>query len=653
MTALTIVAISGELLVIATVIGNPFRVFLLRHLDIGTSAAPELKWLVSLFTGIAVLPLTLLWLGLLPGLVSPPTILSILFLFLAANLVIYRRQLLRLTSGFPKWGEVLPAQSRWFLGLFLAILAFQMLGLSGLFVTPGDDAKLYSLISQRFIEVNGIPGDWGTYAPSGWFIERTHLLLPGFSSIVAFLVPISGFDVPTLVSVLSSLFRILTASSLYCLVWVFTRRRIPSLLAMFVYGFLILEPAVNWFTWGGMAELSSISLLPVAAAGTFLIGSNVAKSKAALLWVGIVVGGMGLLHPFAFFYYLAFVSAVALFFMSRRHWAGALTSLLPTLLGLGLSSGPILHAVPAEAAISASYSIFNPAWTPVLSWTMTVNQAAVSIASRAIVVFGIAAVVFLVEGSLLLRRSINAGGTIRAIFGLWALLLFLLHENNPNGLFLVPFPLWYRVDPNRTFSITSLSVAVMVGLVLEAGFRILVSDRRFKFGHSFLLSLKGWRSMSRTRLMAIGLVSFIAIAQITSNAAILFSARGDSPVQSDDIQAFSWIRTHTQANATFFVNTADAGTWIPLYTSRRVVLPFGVITNYTLLEEYTVALNGFIMSPTNITSLQFMRSTGATYVYAGPGRIYDRPGFDPAKIQASGPFDAVYNGGSVWIFRLT
>jgi len=527
-----------------------------------------------------------------------------------------------------------------------------MVALSGLFVTPGDDAKLYSLISQRFIEVKGIPGDWGAYAANSWSIERTHLLLPGFSSLVAFLAPISGFDVPTIVSVLGSLFRILTASSLYYLVWVFTRRRIPSLLTMFVYGFLILEPEVNWFSWGGMAELSSISLLPVAAAGTFLIGKNEVKSKTALLWVGMVVGGMSILHPFAFFYYLAFVLSVTVFFVSKRYWAGALASWFPTLLGLGLSSGPILHAAPEEAAISASYSIFNPAWTPIFNWTMTLNQAFLSIGSRAIIVYGIAAVVILLEGSILVRRSIIAGGGTRAILGIWALLLFLLHENNPNGLFLVSFPLWYRIDPNRTFSITSLSVAVLVGLILEAGFRNLVLERRFKFGRSFLLSLKGWRSMSRTRMLAIMLVSLIVVGQIISNAAILYSARVDSPVQTDDIRAFSWIRNHTQTNATFFVNSADAGTWIPLYTSRRVVLPFGVITNYTLLEDYTVALNDFMINPSNITSLQFMRSTGATYVYAGPGRIYDRPSFDPAKILTSGPFEVIYTSGSVWIFQL-
>jgi hypothetical protein len=401
-----------------------------------------------------------------------------------------------------------------------------------------------------------------------------------------------------------------------------------------------------------MAELSAIALLPIAAAGTFLISKSGSSSKTALLWVSLVVAGMTLLHPFAFFYYLAFVLSATFFFLSKGRWARAFRSWWPTLLGLGLSSGPILYTVPEESAISAYYSISNPGWTPVFNWTMTLNQAFLNAASRALVVYGFATVVFLLAGLILTRRSVRAGESIPTIIGTWAFMLFLLHENNPGGLFLVPFPLWYRIDPNRTFSITSLSVAVMVGLIMEAGLRNLVSERRFKFGRSFLLSLKGWRSITRTRMLAIILVSLIVVAQIISNAALLFSARADSPVQTDDIQAFSWIKTQTQANATFFVNSADAGTWIPLYTSRRVVLPFGVITNYTLLEDYTVALSAFMINPANITSLQFMRSTGATYVYAGPGRIYDRPGFDIAKILGSGTFDVVYKVGSVWIFRL-
>jgi len=651
LTIADLIIITGEFLALATVVGNPFRVLLLRAWEFGPHTILEVKWLTSLTTGIAVLPLFLLWLGLLPGLVTPAVMWVLPFAFLGANIWIYRKQLLRLPTSTWRFKEVRRAKSWWFVGLFVFILVFQMIALPGLFVTPGDDAKLYSLITQRFVEAQGIPGDWGTYAATSWYIERTHLLLPGFPSLVAFLVPLTGFDIPTVVSVLASVFRMLTASTLYVLIWTLTRRRVPSLLAMSVYGLLILEPTVRWFSWGGMAELSSLSLLPVAAAGTFLVAKNGITSKPGLFWVSLLVAGMSLLHPFAFFYYLAFVISNTTVFLFKADRSKAIFSLLPTVLGLGLASGPILHAVPAEASIAASYSVSNPAWTPVLNWTMTIGEALVGLFDRSIIVYGAAAIILLLGGTILLRQSVRTQEEIFVVLALWVGVLFFLHENNPPGLFLIPFPLWYRIDSNRTLSITSLAVSIIASLLLESEFRRIVRGNRH-VGFLPYLSLTRRRLMSRGRGLAILIGVLMVTTQLVSNASLLLAARVDSPISADDMQAFSWIRTQTSPNATFFVNWADAGTWIPVYAGRRVVLPFGVVTDIALMRNYTSTVSFFAGNPTNATSLQFMNFSKATYVYSGPARIYGRPGFNSTKIIAAGLFDQLYHQGSVWIFRL-
>ena len=87
------------------------------------------------------------------------------------------------------------------------------------------------------------------------YTEYTHLLLPGFSSEVAFLDFLVGAGIPSTVSVIASVFRSLTAATLYVLVWTLTKRKMPSMIAMVVYGLVIVEPTFGWFTWGGMAEL--------------------------------------------------------------------------------------------------------------------------------------------------------------------------------------------------------------------------------------------------------------------------------------------------------------------------------------------------------------------------------------------------------------
>ena len=184
---------------------------------------------------------------------------------MALKQLLHWRGHIRRFQGLPRF------KNRWFIVLFLLIIIVQMAPLVGLWVTPGDDAKLYSLISLRIVESQGIPRNWGAFASSSWYTEYTHLLLPGFSSEVAYLYLLFGVSIPSGVSVVTSLLRSLTAATLYVLVWTMTRRRMPSILAMATYGLVIVEPTFGWFAWGGMAELAAISILPIAATGTYLL----------------------------------------------------------------------------------------------------------------------------------------------------------------------------------------------------------------------------------------------------------------------------------------------------------------------------------------------------------------------------------------------
>ena len=260
-----------EFIAVATLIGNPGRRFLFRIDNAELFRRVEVTWILSLTTGIALLALILLWLGLYPGLIIPSLTWILSLGALTVNVMIYRKQLPR-WRGYIRRFQGLPRfKGRWFVALFLLIIGIQMSPLVGLWVTPGDDAKLYSLISLRIVESQGTPRNWGVFASPTWYTEYTHLLLPGFSSEVAFLYLLFGASIPSGVSVITSLLRALTAASLYALVWAMTRRRMPSILAMAIYGLVIVEPTFGWFAWGGMAELAAISLLPIAAMGTYLL----------------------------------------------------------------------------------------------------------------------------------------------------------------------------------------------------------------------------------------------------------------------------------------------------------------------------------------------------------------------------------------------
>jgi hypothetical protein len=550
---------------------------------------------------------------------------------LGMNGLIYRRKTLNFGSYVGAFRRLPSLRARWFVLVLLLILAVQLSPLVGLWVTPGDDAKLYSLISLRVVESQGIPRDWGIFASPNWYVEHTHLLLPGFSSEVAFLTILFSAGIPSTVSIIASLFRSLTAASLYVFVWILTGRRMPAALTMAVYGLLMVEPTFAWFAWGGMAELAAISILPLATAGTYLLSKEGGIHWRLSLWTALLIGGMSLLHPFAFFYYLVFLVSLSLVLGITHNFSRAIRVWLPTVVSLALVSGPILNAFASELSISQVYSTYNPAWTPTLTLSMSISQALYSLIARYVAVYGAAATSLLFVGLVASRRFLRPQKEVLAIVGSWYVALFLLHENNPNGLFVIPFPLWYRIDSNRTFAITSLVVAIVVGLIVEPWIR------RFRLRLHFVRS-GDFRGLSRVirsnrrRSIIAGLAIALAISQAVLNTDLVFAARSASPVGAQDIAAFDWVKTQTPIKAVFFVNWADAGGWIPAYAGRSVVMPFGVITNYSLLQNYTQAVASFIQDPTSRFSVEFMKSTGVTYIYSGPGRIYGRQGFDPGLV---------------------
>src|SRR5947199_1287474 len=101
---LTIAALGLGFLAYATVIGNPVRRLLLSP-DVFEGQRPNLpiRWVTSVMTGLAVIPLVYLTLGLVPGWAGPGPAWGLLLSTLVWNVVLYRRDLRRLPE---KWRQV-------------------------------------------------------------------------------------------------------------------------------------------------------------------------------------------------------------------------------------------------------------------------------------------------------------------------------------------------------------------------------------------------------------------------------------------------------------------------------------------------------------------------------------------------------------------
>lgn len=649
---LYITALSLGFLSFATVVGNPIRrLFLSPEVFEGPRPNLPIRWVTSVMTGVAVIPLVFTAAGLFSGWAGPGLALGLLLGTSAWNVAIYVKEIRHLGTKLVRLRESFDRDDQIFVLLFLVILSFHLSPLLGLWTTPGDDAKLYSLITQRFIETAGTPQTWGIYAEPSWYMERTHLLLPGFSSVVASVVYLFGTEIPATVSVVTALFRVLPVATLFVFAFTLIQRKLPAILTAGAYGLIVIEPIFAWFQWGGNAELSALSLLPLTAAGTYVLYSGRSSSPRLIVWLGVLLGGMTLLHPFAFFYFVAFAVPLSLLVLWERRWNRLGRIWLPVGFGLLLAAPPIVGAFRAEASITGEYSAYNPAWTPLASWSMTPSTIAANVLSRVTNVYGPAIVALLFVAVLLSRTRFREEKKVLVILGFWVAGIFFLHENNPNGLWLLRFPLWYRIDANRTFDVTSFVAATVAGLVLEHAIHRTLPASTASPTYSVVEHLRSIVA-NRRKLIAVSALLIILTGQLFANASTIYESRALSPITSDDIVSFGWIRMHTPDTATFFVNWADAGTWIPDFANRRVVMPFGVVTNYPLLDAYTQALTNFASNATNARSIRFMLNLSVTYVYASSARIYGRQGFDPVRIAASGLFDIAYHGNSVWIFSL-
>jgi len=153
---------------LATVLGNPIRRILVRG-TILEALVPSVttKLLVSFFSGVSFISLLFLTAGIIPGAIGSLTLWGLLGAGVAVNAILYRSSIFRIRTSLKMLKSRLGPKDHWFIVLFVGVFVFQMTPLLGLWVTPGDDGNLYSLITQRFVESNGIPND------PAWLVLRT------------------------------------------------------------------------------------------------------------------------------------------------------------------------------------------------------------------------------------------------------------------------------------------------------------------------------------------------------------------------------------------------------------------------------------------------------------------------------------------------
>jgi hypothetical protein len=513
--------------------------------------------------------------------------------------------------------------------LIIAIIIIHFLPTIGFYTPPADDPKFFSLITRRIIEEKGFVNSWGSYAYEDWIIEKFQLYMVGLPSLVAHLSLISGLSIPKAMIIITQVLTSLTALSIYFLARTILNDFV-GFCAAFIYGLLIFEPNLTWITWGGNAELTAFFYMPIFLSQIWILINNKHIDFFTLLISSLFLSSMLITHPFPIIYSIAFiVSAILYLFIqdilrmrlkliinnSLKRTFRIITCILIAIC----FSFPLFYEMLREEIHVMPYyePSINPGWTPIFSYSQTITEALISLFNRFLIVYGLAfPLFFIIAFVYFFQRKFLSFNSRVIIMLIWYLILFLLHENNPNGLFVIRFPLWYRIDANRTFAATSFPLSIILATYI-----------------SQMKTLCKWKKAIKNKYISIILaLSFFIVFLIQPIITHIMNPL--YAISEDDIKLFNFIEYYIGKNEKIFVFPNDAGQWIPIFTGRMVLIPMGVVTKHEFLNMYYLSIYPSISEdPLNPLVLEFLNKYNVTYIYIG-GKI---------ALQNIYPFIADYN----------
>jgi len=232
------------------------------------------------------------------------------------------------------------------------------------------------------------------------------------------------------------------------------------------------------------------------------------------------------------------------------------------------------------------------------------------------------------------------------IIDYWFLLLLLLVLNNPIGPYFVRFPGWYVFIPGKILGYCVYATSILIG------FACIEIYEKIKM-------------CKMCKIIALILLILSLIITLNNDLYLINWARNSGePITTADLKAFEWINQNTPQNSTFLVADSDAGQWIPIFTSRRVVPMFlnfqgEILVNETSWKEVYL-ISGFhhgdIFSliqtdPDSQPALRLIKKYGINYVYLGAKKIYGR-NLDLNVLEVAKNYVKIYEEEGVKIYQV-
>ncbi len=263
------------------------------------------------------------------------------------------------------------------------------------------------------------------------------------------------------------------------------------------------------------------------------------------------------------------------------------------------------------------------------------------------------------------RRVIISDEEVRrfvGVVGLTFIALFLFSQNNPFGLYYIPYVGAVQIYVVRMYYPIEMLSLIFKGLfiylvwgvvvsLIRSGVSIL-SGLRYKdiavfifTCATFVLILMG---------LIIGRVGGLRVSSYKFYYDVYISSANEAVITRYDIIAFEWIKENVPEDAIFCVNPSDAGPFIYVITGRVILPPYSLRlwTFREVRESFSYILNGLIIGNVSERLIHELAKFGVDYIYVGAKTQYGHLKFNVTALEVSPFFIEVFSYGPVKIFKV-
>jgi hypothetical protein len=425
----------------------------------------------------------------------------------------------------------------------------------------------------------------------------------------------------------------------------------------------------DFYSWGGNGELSSLFLVPFVI--YLMIRNENSFTPVRFIVVLGILGIMILYHPYSLFYALCAVIPILIWRIAKRadtdSWLLSIFVILVIgVIALVLSFAGILPG-PMDHHYSRSYwdwriPFFNVDWSPFqpnFDWSLFWPNLAYN--------FG--------------ERYHSVGNTILALIGLgyvgyryqskedvalkqvllpvaWILMLFILMENHPFGLYLIEYPLWYIIYPERIYLAMSLPLIFLGGAGLLAIWEFAKTAKTHLSVLDTKVPIQNPRA-TKALGFSVGCIIILIMSMLlivpdfNRNMQVMsVNSRTVSPVTLADANAFDWMIDNLPSDSIIITDEYDAGQYLLFFSNFEVRPPLIQVWR-DFPPDLQELHDRYLEWPDNSTTVSLLHKYNITHVYIGAVRFYGwEPRLNVSTFDSSMNYDLVYSRDGINIFSV-